>query len=250
MSGNLIALILDILVLGFLGATIVFVYRLSESLKEFKKHRREFDGVIADLLSSIDQAERSVQTLKNVGAKESAELERLIDQSRSLADELKIINETGENMAKRLEKLAEENRKAAQNMQARPMTDPPKGRLRGGQEHKRSSFSREDQKISSPVHARQDDQKRMGSGAYGETLKKAEKKDVVNEEDFPSFMIQDREFADLNSLESKLDASASNDASAYEEDEEMPEHLQSEAEKELFAALRKSRRNVSGGGRS
>lgn len=111
MSSELFSLIIDCVVLLFLGATIVYAYKLSKNLQDFKAHRSEFDSVIANLIASIDKAERAIHTLKQTSAQEGGELERLINQAKSLSDELKIINETGESLAGRLEMLAEQSSK-------------------------------------------------------------------------------------------------------------------------------------------
>ncbi len=231
MSGELIALLLDIVILVFLGATIFYVMRLSKNLNTFKAHRREFDNVITSLLSSIDQAERSVQTLKQVSAQEAGDLGELIRQSKAMSEELRIINEAGEGMAKRLEKLAEKNRIAVQ-------ASHPSAQ----------SFSRKVSRI--PTHRIQEDPVHDSRKQdYTSTLKNVEK----SEEDMemPSFMIQDRDIADLDTLESHLDSSVSNDA--FDDDNNndvMPKDLQSQAERELFDALRASKRNIPRRGRS
>ncbi len=218
MIGELTGLILDVIVLVFLLTTIFYVMRLSKGLSDFKAHRREFDGLITSLLSSIDQAERSVNTLKQVSGKEAAELDKLIKQSKLMSEELLIINEAGENMAKRLEKLAERNREVAQR--SNPIMS-----------------ARNEEKIHSPVRGRKKD--------YKSTLKK-----VDNEEgsELPTFMIQDREFDNIEGLENHLDASVSNDAWDGEDDS-MPDNLQSQAEQELFAALRSAKRGNPKGAR-
>lgn len=226
MGGNLLALILDIVVLGALGVTVFYVLRLYKSLNEFKAHRREFDAVIANLLSSIDQAERSVNTLKQVSAKEAGELERLIEQSKALADELKIINEAGESMAKRLEKAAETNRKLVQ----------PSNRMRSKVRDKSG-----DDKITSPVFQDEEDSApRKSADQYSSTLKT-----VKRDDEFPSFMIKDRDYDDMGALGSRLDASASNDIPRGDDaGDDMPDNLQSQAERELFEALRNTKRKL------
>ncbi len=161
MSSEFIGIILDFVVLIFLGATIYYVARLTKNLNAFKAHRSEFDGVIADLLSSIDQAERSVNTLKQVSAQEGIELDGLINQAKSMSDELKIINQAGESIAIRLEKLAEQNGKLAKRSKSR------------------SSLSKNN--ITSHISDNNND--------YRSTLKKVDK-DNTN---YPSFMIQDKE---------------------------------------------------------
>lgn len=217
MNGELIALILDIVVLGFLLATIFYVIRLSKGLSDFKAHRREFDGVITSLLSSIDKAEKSVHSLKQISVQEAGDLERLIKQSRAMSEELQIINEAGESMAKRLEKLAEKNRKIAQKSHfSMDMVDD------GDNKRMKTRINKKD---------------------YKSTLKTVEKNDD-KEAELPSFMIQDREFTDANSLENHLGSSASNDVQDAYIDDDIPENLQSQAEKELFAALRTNKGRV------
>lgn len=231
MSNGLIALSLDIIILVFLGATIFYVMRLSRNLNTFKAHRREFDNVITSLLSSIDQAERSIQTLKQVSTQEAGDLEKLILQSRAMSEELRIINEVGEGMAKRLEKLAEKNREAVQGVRSFDTS---------------SSFV---SAVSSRAHRAVDHAPAEDKPNYTSTLKKVENKNIEKADhdmDMPSFMIQDRDIADLDELEDHLDFSVSNDAFRDKESgDTMPEELQSQAERELFDALRASKRNVS-----
>ena len=130
-------------------------------------------------------------------------------------EDLQIINEAGENMAKRLEKLAEKNREIAQKSHS----------------HIDSEMGR---KISSKVPYKP---KRQAKKNYTETLEIVEKNDA----DLPSFMIQDREFSNIDGL----DDSISNDIT---EDDYQSDKLQSQAEKELFAALRSNKgKNVKRG---
>ncbi|MGH1403515.1 MAG: DUF6468 domain-containing protein [Alphaproteobacteria bacterium] len=251
MNTELIALILDIVVLIFLGAAIVYVVQLSKSLRDFKKHRHEFDKVISDLLSGVDKAERSIHSLKQVGSQEAESLGGLVLKSRALIDELTIINEAGEGMAKRLEKLAEQNREIAQKTQNLDFET----RRNAGKTSSRRSV-RQSKKISSPVPHASETRGEMSSKEvqedkaqnYAATLKSVEK-DTVDDE-VPSFMIQDRDFEGVESLGSRLDSSASNDQyTESEEDEDaMPENLQSQAERDLFEALRNTKRNLSRGG--
>ena len=203
MSNALIPLLLDVLVLVFLGMTIVYVARLFKSLNDFKRQRKEFETVMNNLTSGVDQAERSISALKDISAKEAAELEELIRRSQAMSDELKIINEAGESMAKRLERLAETNRELVQSTQAGG---------KGGD------------KISSPVPHRKKD--------YSNTLKNVSRAEAAAQEaDLPKFMIKDRDTKQQTPQEDLK-----------------PEALQSQAEKELFDALKGNSRRVSGGG--
>lgn len=225
MGTELLALLFDCVVMTLLGATIFFVYRLTKSLENFKQHRQELDSVIANLLSSIDRAERSVQALKLSSAEEAGRMEVLIEQAKSLSDELQIINQAGESMAVRLEKLAETNRKLVQPTHKYQVPD---------------QVPRHKEKISSPVHKRKAAKQDDTSKSYGETLKRVDRKTEPQEEDLPSFMIQDR---DYNSGEP-----ANNDDGDFSVEDQDRGSLQSQAERELYEALRSSKKNITDGG--
>lgn len=223
MGTELLALLFDCIVMTLLGATIFFVFRLTKSLENFKQHRQELDSVIANLLSSIDQAERSVQSLKLSSSEEAGRMEHLIEQAKSLSDELQIINQAGESMAVRLEKLAETNRKLVQPSHKYNLPEPS---------------SRHKDKISSPVHKRAPAKGEDQSQSYGETLKRVDRSAPMPEDDLPSFMIQDRDYKDM---------SAANNDDSKTHDKEM-DNLQSQAEKELYEALRSGKKNITDGG--
>jgi len=229
MTTAYISLFLDILLLGFLSVTLFHIFRLSKALTGFKLQRKEFDSVITNLLASIDQAERSVQILKTVSSKESGHLEKLIEQSKSLSEELKIINEAGESMANRLEALAEKNRKMVQ----------PGGYNAPRRKLKKSSPPTDQRKISSPVPDKDKDKdkdKELGREKnYAQTLRtmKPSAQSEMDETDIPSFMIQDREAED-NNLSNALSQEDGNDGAS----------LGSQAEKELFDAIRKSKQDI------
>ncbi len=241
MSNDLASLLLDIVILVLLGATIFYVHRLTQGLAKFKQHRQEFDSVIANLLSSIDQADHSVRMLKKVSMEEANRLEEYVTQAKALSEELKIITESGEGMAKRLEKLAETNRKIIQ---------PSHGAM----------FSRKNQR------------------RYDATLKHVEKKETGEEQDLPSFMKKntsvqkDASSDEAEILKIRLDTIADNknkrdsinkntnnaasnnindtnnvnDMNDVNKDVIIPKKPQSQAEKELLAALRSTRKNILG----
>lgn len=257
MGNDLMGLLLDVVVLMLLGTTIFYVIRLTKGLHDFKKHRHEFDSVIANLLSSIDQADHSVRMLKKASSEEAGHLEASITEAKALSDELRIINEAGESMAKRLEKLAETNRKIIQ---------PSHPKIKMGavsEKSSRRSQRRDGKKISSPVYHRELNVQatraatseshadpELNDDSYDSTLKRVIKDPSApaQKDDFPSFMIKDKEYEDLSSLESRLDSSVSNDGSDTAEEDVMPENLQSQAERELLAALRNNKKNISNRG--
>ncbi len=240
MSNDLVGLLLDVLILIFLGATIVFVYRLTQGLSDFKKHRQEFDSVIANLLASIDQADHSVRMLKKVSSEEANHLEQSVAQAKLLTEELRIITESGEGMAKRLEKLAEINRKIVQPSQGAMFSRKKRNEPRSARSEREDTPN----KISSPVHP--DEDKRKSARRYDATLKHVEKEATDNKQDLPSFMIKDPTY-EADTLKSRLDSTASNDENDDAgEGAIIPKREQSQAEKDLLDALRSTRKNISG----
>jgi|GEM_PF-808616 len=241
MSTDLASFLLDIVILIFLGATIVYVIRLTRGLEDFKKHRQEFDSVIANLLASIDQADHSVRMLKKVSAQEANHLEQSVAQAKALSEELRIISDAGESMAKRLEKLAETNRKIVQPSQGSMFSRKQRNESYGA----RSAREDRSDKISSPVH--RDKNKRKKASRYDTTLKRVEKSDAENQQDLPSFMIKDQDYEAMDTLESRLDSTASNDGADSDTPDGgviIPRRPQSQAEKDLLDALRTTRKNI------
>lgn len=218
MSNTALTTGLDIIVITLLAATIFYVLRLYKSLNEFKAQRKQFDNVIRNLLSAINQAERSIQTLKAVSTTEAAALEKLIMQSKALSEELNIINGAGEGIANRLEQLAEKNRRIVKPDMDQKRTPVTKeragsGRAVAGHEKAASKKNKED---------------------YAKTLKKIaiRKNDTpdLSEKDLPSFMIS------TNNADNDQDGGVSGG-----------ENLQSRAERELYEALRTNNRKTKGG---
>lgn len=221
MSSEALGLFLDVVVLIFLGAMIFYAIRLSKSLQEFRAQKGAFDGVIADLLSAIDQAERSIHGLKQASLVESEELGDLIRKAKLLSEELKDVNQASEGMASRLEGLAEKNRKIIQGG-AQPQhagSNPPE---------QKSYYAQLNQAKPEAISQMQVEPRRA-------------QKTEFTKQDLPSFMIQDRDFEDLDALGERLDEAASNDT-----DTDMPVGLQSEAEKDLYNALRSSKKTLGG----
>ncbi|MCB1682495.1 MAG: hypothetical protein H6858_01210 [Rhodospirillales bacterium] len=240
-------LLLNMLIVGLLGATIFFTMRLYSSLSSFREHRDDFERVVGKLIASIAQAEQAIKNLKHAGTLEAESLEGTIREARALSEELKMVNEASGNMAKRLEDLAEKNRKIVEGFDAK---SPYLGR-----QQKRF--------IDEP-----DQESALAASQITAAVKSAEKRQAAPppqadvEADFPSFFIHDRDFetAPLTGTRSSQVAKMREgfvdvfDESPEwnETDDEMPipPALQSQAERELYEALRKNKRKAANGGRN
>lgn len=112
-----IGLLLDGLILVFLCVTIFYAARLSLFMKTFRQSRTEISKLIRELNVVIVKAEGSIVTMQeNAGTTEVAMREAIVE-AKFLSDELRFMNETGDSLADRLEKLADRNRELVDLME-------------------------------------------------------------------------------------------------------------------------------------
>jgi hypothetical protein len=102
-------LILDALVLVMLAVTVFYAGRLSLHLKNFRDSRKSLEGLLERLSENIDRADRAIAGMREVARDSGAALHEKIKDAQSLADELQVMQEAGNNLAGRLEKLADRN---------------------------------------------------------------------------------------------------------------------------------------------
>lgn len=156
------AFFVDVAILILLAATVFLAFRLSMSLRHFRESRFEMEGLLSRLVSNIDRAEKAIGGMQNSASTSGAKLQAIINDSKSLADELQFMNDAGNRLAERLEKLAEKNRALVTEMESA-----------GGVKNTPISFLQHE-----PFE------------------KAAPQKD--EEEDVAGFMIQDREYEEDN----------------------------------------------------
>ena len=99
-------LILDGLILVLLGGTIFFAARLSVHLKTFRSNRAQLEQLVKELAEQIAQADRAVAGMREAAREGGRDLQQRINEARALSEELQFMNETGNNLAGRLEKVA------------------------------------------------------------------------------------------------------------------------------------------------
>lgn len=104
MMQEILGLVMDGLLLCFLGVAAYFAAKLSRQLQVFRQSRSELEKLVSDLTGSIAQAERSINGLRQAAQKAGLDLQDEINDARGLLDELHIIVESGEGIAARLEK--------------------------------------------------------------------------------------------------------------------------------------------------
>lgn len=207
MEGSLLNVILDIVVLAGLGLTILYCIRLSKALNNFRQYRQEFNTLVTELSKNIDQASGVIENLKNASFEAGEDLQKVVHNARALCDELQLMNDMGNSLANRLERLSENGRAATQASKPDFGDDSPKAAtVKNG--------------AAQPVAAKRANGK--GAGESG-----------------PAFFIQDREF-DKSGMGDEDDDF---DDAALAEDED--DGFDSQAERELYQALMKNNKGKS-----
>lgn len=104
--------ILDIAVLVTLFVMIAYCVVLNKRLKAFRNIKQEMAGVINQLNASTSHAQKSIVEFKNVVFEEEKRLAVKLREASEMADELDMINQTGTNLADRIEKGLTGDKKA------------------------------------------------------------------------------------------------------------------------------------------
>ncbi len=105
-----VGFILDGIILIFLAVTIFYAARLSLFMKSFRESRSAIQSLIRDLSLTIDKAEKSIATLKIEAIDAEGIVLESLKEAKFIAEELKFMNSAGDNLAGRLEKLADRNK--------------------------------------------------------------------------------------------------------------------------------------------
>lgn len=119
-----LAFLMDAVILALLAATVFLAFRLSVSLRAFRESRSEMEGLVSRLSANIDKAEQAIHGMQNTARKAGVELDEIISDAKRLSDELKIMDESGNRLATRLENIAVRNRELVDELekaQAQPI---------------------------------------------------------------------------------------------------------------------------------
>ena len=96
-------LYIDILLSALLAATIFYCVLLNRRLTAMRDAQNEFEALIREFGQATRQAEASLVNLRQAGEEVGANLDTMIGSGRDLYDELKIITESGNVLADRIE---------------------------------------------------------------------------------------------------------------------------------------------------
>jgi hypothetical protein len=104
MSGS-IGLVLNVMIIGLLGATIGFAAVLNRRLSTWRREKAEFERLIAEFNRAAGRAEAGVERLKSGSEETGRALQQATTKGRALCDDLGYLIERAEPLADRLTDL-------------------------------------------------------------------------------------------------------------------------------------------------
>lgn len=220
-----IGLILDGVILVFLAVTIFYASRLTIFLKSFRQSRDTVEKLIRDLSIAIDKAEGALNTMHQSTSNAGENLQNIVNDANFLSDELRFINETGDNLAERLEKLVERNRDLVEELEDQGGVGRSKIKI-----DKHGFNQLEDDGWALAL-----DERDIEEEPAPAPVRRAPKPKKT-ESRLESFMINDREFEDDNLLDDSDDGAWSTLLEAEQVDT-ANSNLMSQAERDLYEAL-------------
>ncbi|MCK4946729.1 MAG: hypothetical protein KAS59_10800 [Alphaproteobacteria bacterium] len=110
-----INLFFDIALLTALGVTIFYCFRLSRQFTQMRADRKAFEILIQSLNVASAKADASIKSFRETAVGSGDSLQEKINRSRALSDELEIMIQAGDDLANRLQSLAEKSRKVVTN---------------------------------------------------------------------------------------------------------------------------------------
>ena len=103
-------LIINLLIIVLLVPTIIYAYKLNKNLTLLRENQTSLSRLISSLNDATLKAEHSIPKLKNATEASSQSLKDVVDNAKSLRDDLSFINERADNLADRLENVIHDGR--------------------------------------------------------------------------------------------------------------------------------------------
>jgi len=108
-----IGMIFDILVLLALAVSVWRAATLSRQVSRMQADQKAFEQLIQALNLAASRAEAAIRALKETAIASSHDLQDKTSRAKALSEELEIMVQAGDNLAERLNTLAEQGRKAS-----------------------------------------------------------------------------------------------------------------------------------------
>lgn len=231
-----IGLILDGVILVFLAVTIFYASRLTIFLKNFRASRDTVEKLIRDLSTAIDKSESSIYAMHQNAADADEQLQAVIKEASFLSDELRFINETGDNLADRLDKLVDQNRELVDQLEDNGGVGRPKVKI-----DKQGFNHLEDEGWNLELEKAEDEYVEP-RGRAKPTAK--EKVRSEQEASLGAFLINDRDFED-GFMHDDEEETAWSTLDSYDAAEEAANlSFSSQAERDLYEALQSRKKNT------
>lgn len=133
---QIFSMIFDVAILATLGFTIVYCMRLSKQFTQMQADRRAFETLIQSLNVAIARADATLKNIRETAMQNGDALQEKNNRARAMADELEIMIQAGDNLANRLQALAEAGRRThvTPETAAEPMPEALKPRSRAEKE--------------------------------------------------------------------------------------------------------------------
>lgn len=243
-----LAVILDGVILVFLAVTIFYAVRLTFFFKSFRDSRDSVEALLKNLSITTDKAQNAIINMQEMSQATHGDMQDVINEASFLSDELRFMNETGDNLAERLEKLAERNRELVDLIEDQGGIGRPKIKVDA------SGFNHLDEdvwglKIENEEGEEIQTRRTVQKSAPKRASSPAPKVDLSSHDNEPKkasgFMINDREYGDdeedlMDEEDTAWSTVLSNDDEEYNESTNHT-NFTSEAERDLYEALQRQR---------
>ncbi len=119
--------LLEVVLVGLLGMTLVHAIRLERALGLLRQDRAAFGDAVSGFDSSARHAEAGLGKLQTVAAEAAQLIARRVEHASALKDDLTFLTDRGELLADRLDTLV----RAARAAEAPAVAPPPAGAQEG-----------------------------------------------------------------------------------------------------------------------
>ncbi len=102
--------LLEIALIGLLGATLFHALRLERALGVIKRDRRDLEDLVRSFNDSTQQAESGIERLRGAAEGAGRQIARQTELAGNLKDDLAQLIERGESLADRLDSLVRSGR--------------------------------------------------------------------------------------------------------------------------------------------
>lgn len=103
-------IIINVAIIALLVPTIIFAYRLNRSLTALRENQNSLAKLIGALNDATNKAENSIPKLKSATEHSSEDLKEVVDNAKTIKDDLLFINQRADSLADRLEQVIHNSR--------------------------------------------------------------------------------------------------------------------------------------------